>query len=125
MNNKRIVLVLTSETGKQISSESIDGIVNWCEEEGFSVVMLVISEKHDATIGTKTLDVINTLITKDMIDGVITFELGMFNSEAGNRALEELKRNGKFFVSYIEEMQSREKRPESMNEEERLTIMTL
>lgn len=123
-DRKRIALVFASELGQKIAPDAVNFMEKWCCEEGYDIVAMALSEKHDAAIGQKTADMMEVLIAKDMIDGVVTYSAEMFASKEGEATLINIYSNGKFFISYVEEMQSRTEEEEE-NTEEMLTVMML
>lgn len=107
--NNRIVLVVASETGEKRKNQYVERLIDWCEFEGCSILVLVMIENHNAVIGAKGMRMINELIERDLIDGVVALDVHMFNSAEGKTLLTNINRNNKFLVSYLDEITRRKR----------------
>lgn len=108
--NNRIVLVVASETGEKRKNQYVERLIDWCEFEEYSILVLVMIENHNAVIGAKGMRMINELIERDLIDGIVALDLHMFNSAEAKILLTNINRNNKFLVSYIDEITRRKRR---------------
>ena len=97
--NNRIVLVVASETGEKRKNQYVERLI-----------VLVMIENHNAVIGAKVMRMINELIERDLIDGIVALDLHMFNSAEAKILLTNINRNNKFLVSYIDEITRRKRR---------------
>jgi len=104
---KRIVLVLCACTGQTVDRGLISDMEKWCDAEGYQVVALTLVENTNAVVGRKTYDMVKTLIDKDMIDGLVTYSVYMFNSAEGEATVNYIYDKNKFFVPCVEEIKQR------------------
>lgn len=106
-DKKRVALILTRDIDEHVDRNLINYMENWCESEGYNIVVLVMAENEGAVVGEQTLSLVKTLVDGDMIDGVVTYTVYMLNSASGEAVVDYVYANNKFFVPHVEEMQER------------------
>ncbi len=106
---KRVAVYFCTEIDQRMYSDDVKAVLGFCEDEGMNIVLLAQEETSDGAMAAKGYTTLRELISRDMIDGVVTLTKSMFESTEGEMLLNEAnKDNGKFVISYIEEIDRRE-----------------
>ena len=99
-----------------------------------NIVLLAQEETPDGAMATKGYATLHEVFLKGMIDGVVTLTKSMLDSAEGEMILNEaIKENGRFVLSYIEEIGRRKEEAEKLvkmvararSDENRISIFSL
>jgi len=122
------------ELDQRMYPDDVKAVLGFCEEEGMNIVLLAQEETPDGAMGTKGYATLHEIFVKGMIDGVVTLTKSMIDSTEGEMILNEVSNeNGRFVLSYMEELERRDEEAEKLikmvararSDENRISVFSL